>query len=216
MKRFITISAAVVLGTLAFNVTLAHASNGNKDNKNKHDSDSKHMKHDDCFKDFWKDLCYDFSHDGCHDHHGSGSSTVYHMGGSNYGPPGTPENPTPVSGTTNPPKFPIRQPFYPIAGGPLSGLHNPLKPSPTKTTLPYKLASTQLLKKLGKNQQIPTLNGGFGSFSGAVGQGVTAGLNAAGSVVGGVAKGVESVGVGVASAVGDVASGIGGAISDIF
>lgn len=209
MKRFITISAAVVLGTLAFNVTLAHASNGNKDNKNKHDSDSKHMKHDDCFKDFWKDLCYDFSHDGCHDHHGSGSSTVYHMGGSNYGPPGTPENPTPVKPSPVPLKYRGLQDTH---------LLGTLTPAKTFHPLPKTGALTlvQRGRPVAGNQQIPTLNGGFGSFSGAVGQGVTAGLNAAGSVVGGVAKGVESVGVGVASAVGDVASGIGGAISDIF
>ncbi|HEY2760189.1 MAG TPA: hypothetical protein VGI75_05585 [Pirellulales bacterium] len=218
MKRFITISAAVVLGTLAFNVTLARASNGNKDNKNKHESESKHSKHDDCFKDFWKNLCYDFTHGCGHDHCGSG--TTEHMGGSNYGPPGTPENPTPVSGTTIPPKGVIHGPIYPVAGGPLNGLHNPLRPSPTKTSYPFKVIPVQMLKKQVGNQPIPNIGTGFKGFAGGAGQivggAVTSGLNAVGSVVGGVAKGVESIGGGVASAVGDIGSGIAGAIGDIF
>jgi hypothetical protein len=54
MKRIVTISAALVLGTLMFNA----AANAGEKEMSKHDWKS--YKHDEHRKDFWKDFCYDF------------------------------------------------------------------------------------------------------------------------------------------------------------
>jgi hypothetical protein len=204
MKRIVTISAAVVLGTLMFNVTLVQAGDkGHKDNGN---SSSKHSSSDK-YKDFWKDLVCDFDHDFCH--HGSNdwhSGPTENMGGTKNHPPGTPGGPplpTPVSGG-----------FHIISGTTIYGPVVLSNPKPVIHRFP--ISNVNLTQQLQKGKQIPNIGTGLKGFTGAVGSAVDSGMDAFGSVGLGVAKGVGSVVGGVEGAVSDVANGVEGAISDIF
>jgi hypothetical protein len=205
MKRIATISAAVVLGTLLFNVALVQAGDkGHKGSSNSSNSSSKQHSGSDHCQDFWKDLCYDFQHDFCHhgsDHCNSGSTE--YMGGSKNAPPGTPGGGP----------LPTRK-FYPLHNTQLLGQLNAGKQISPVLAKYGQGNFRQLLPT--SNQSIPNIGTGLGGFTGAVGSGLNAVGNAAGSVLSGVGNAAGSVVNGVAGAVGDIGSGVAGAIGDLL
>jgi hypothetical protein len=199
MKRIVTISAVVVLGTLMFNVALVQAGDkGHKDNGN---SSSKHSSSDK-YKDFWKDLVSDFDHDFCHHGSSCNSGPTEYTGGSKNPPPGTPGGAP----------LPTRK-FYPVNTRLLGQLNTTKKISPVLAK--YGQGNFRQLLPTS-NKQIPNIGTGLGGFTGAVGGAVNSGMDAFGSLGLGVAKGVGSVVGGVEGAVSDVANGVEGALSDIF
>ncbi len=219
MTRVSMITTALVIGLLAGSAASAQAKgkdkkdnkdkghkivglspvdfphHGNEHHGDKHHGDKDCKNHDGCDKDRCndKDHCGD---DSCH--HGT-KPPKENMGGSSYHPPGTPGGP-PLPKKPWPFKLPPgATKFYgsqTLAGNPMKGLHDPLKPSPK----PGRPAPSQ--------GQIPTLGTGFNGLASAVGKDV-------GSAVGfGVTEGLKGVGA-VATAVGDVAGGVANAVGDV-
>jgi hypothetical protein len=173
---------------------------GDKHHDDKHHGDKDCKNHDGCDKDRCdgKDNC---GKDNCKDgscHHGT-KPPKENMGGSTNHPPGTPGGP-PLPKKPWPIKLPPgATKFYgsqTLAGNPMKGLHDPLRPSPNGG------------RPAPSQGQIPTLGTGFNGFAGAIGKDV-------GSAVGfGVTAGLKGVGA-VANAVGDVAGGVANAVGDV-
>jgi len=225
MTRVSMITTALVIGLLAGSAASARANGKDKkDNKDKghkfiglspvdfpHHGD-KHHGDKDC-KD--NDRC---GKDDCDKHH-CGDDSCHHgskppkenMGGSTNHPPGTPGGP-PLPKKPWPIKLPPgATKFYgsqTLAGNPMKGLHDPLRPSPGRPGVPP------------VQGQIPTLGTGVNGFASAVGKDIGSavgmGVTEAIKGVGAVTNAVGDVVVGVGNAVSDVASGIGNALESIF